>query len=143
MQSGKTSYRGLGSIDFRAAARSVLIVGRLKDNPNVRIVAHDKSNLAYAGSSIVFELSKEKGFEWKGFSNITSSELVSGVQTHRKKSMIIEDEIIKLLEDGSVESSVIFSKGKEIGVSERTIKTAKKNLNIKSFKKGKKWFWSI
>lgn len=30
---GKSSYRGLGSIDFQAAARSVLIVGRVKDEP--------------------------------------------------------------------------------------------------------------
>lgn len=33
---GKSSYRGLGSIDFQAAARSVLIVGRLKDEPETR-----------------------------------------------------------------------------------------------------------
>ena len=32
---GKSSYRGLGSIDFQAAARSVLIVGRIKDEPCV------------------------------------------------------------------------------------------------------------
>ena len=30
---GKSSYRGLGSIDFQAAARSVLIVGRVKNEP--------------------------------------------------------------------------------------------------------------
>lgn len=30
---GKSSYRGLGSIDFQAAARSVLIVGRVKGEP--------------------------------------------------------------------------------------------------------------
>ena len=35
---GKSSYRGLGSIDFQAAARSVLIVGRVKDEPEVRVV---------------------------------------------------------------------------------------------------------
>lgn len=29
-QGSSSAYRGLGSIDFRAAARSVLIVGRLK-----------------------------------------------------------------------------------------------------------------
>lgn len=33
---GKSSYRGLGSIDFQAAARSVLIVGRVKGEPEVR-----------------------------------------------------------------------------------------------------------
>jgi RecA-family ATPase len=35
---GKSSYRGLGSIDFQAAARSVLIVGRVKDEPEIRVV---------------------------------------------------------------------------------------------------------
>ena len=31
-----SAYRGLGSIDFRASARSVLVVGRLRSNKNVR-----------------------------------------------------------------------------------------------------------
>ena len=34
---GKSSYRGLGSIDFQAAARSVLIVGRVKNEPEIRV----------------------------------------------------------------------------------------------------------
>ena len=49
---GKSSYRGLGSIDFQAAARSVLIVGRVKDEPEVRVVCHTKSSLAPEGTSI-------------------------------------------------------------------------------------------
>ena len=40
----KSSYRGLGSIDFQASARSVLIVGRIKDNPQVRVMVQDKSS---------------------------------------------------------------------------------------------------
>lgn len=40
---GKSSYRGLGSIDFQAAARSVLIVGRVKDEPEIRVICHVKS----------------------------------------------------------------------------------------------------
>lgn len=48
---GKSSYRGLGSIDFQAAARSVLIVGRIKDEPEVRVVCHVKSSLAPEGKS--------------------------------------------------------------------------------------------
>ena len=49
---GKSSYRGLGSIDFQAAARSVLIVGRLKDEPETRVMCHVKSSLAPEGKSI-------------------------------------------------------------------------------------------
>ena len=61
---GKSSYRGLGSIDFQAAARSVLIVGRIKDEPEIRVVCHVKSSLAPEGKSIAFRLDKDTGFEW-------------------------------------------------------------------------------
>ena len=43
-QGSSSVYRGLGSIDFRAAARSVLLVGRLRKEPNVRVIVHDKSS---------------------------------------------------------------------------------------------------
>ena len=45
---GQSAYRGLGSIDFRAAARSVLLIGRVAW-PNVRVIVHDKSSLAPEG----------------------------------------------------------------------------------------------
>lgn len=64
---GKSSYRGLGSIDFQAAARSVLIVGRIKDEPEVRVVCHVKSSLAPEGKSIAFRLDKDNGFEWMNY----------------------------------------------------------------------------
>lgn len=41
-----SAYRGLGSMDFRAAARSVLLVGRLRKEPNVRVIIRDKSSFA-------------------------------------------------------------------------------------------------
>lgn len=62
----KAGYRGLGSIDFRAAARSVLVVGRLKDDPTVRVVAQDKNSLAPEGKSIAFLLDGEHGLPVEG-----------------------------------------------------------------------------
>jgi hypothetical protein len=59
----KSSYRGLDAIDFRVAARSVLLVGRLKSDPTVSVVAHDKSSLAPEGKSIAFSLDAENGFQ--------------------------------------------------------------------------------
>lgn len=67
----KSSYRGLGSIDFQASARSVLIVGRIKDNPQVRVIVQDKSSLAPEGEAIAFELDKENGFSWIGHYDIS------------------------------------------------------------------------
>lgn len=51
-----SQYRGLGSIDFRAAARSVLLVGQFRKEPNVCIIVHDKSSLAPEGKSMAFNL---------------------------------------------------------------------------------------
>ena len=51
---GQSAYRGLGSIDFRAAARSVLLIGRVKREPNVRVIIHDKSSLAPEGKPVAF-----------------------------------------------------------------------------------------
>lgn len=75
---GKSSYRGLGSIDFQAAARSVLIVGRIKDEPEIRVVCHVKSSLAPEGKSIAFRLDKDTGFEWIGEYDISADDLLSG-----------------------------------------------------------------
>lgn len=51
---GKSAYRGLGSIDFQAAARSVLVVGRIKDEPETRVVCQTKSSLAPEAKAVAF-----------------------------------------------------------------------------------------
>lgn len=58
-----SAYRGLGSMDFRAAARSVLLVGRMKKDPGVRVIVHDKSSLAPEGKSVAFSLGADS-FHW-------------------------------------------------------------------------------
>lgn len=80
----KSSYRGLGSIDFQASARSVLIVGRIKDNPQVRVMVQAKSSLAPEGEAIAFELDKENGFRWLGHYDISVDDLLSGIPREKK-----------------------------------------------------------
>ena len=89
MDGAKSAYSGLGSIDNRAAVRSVLVVGRVKDEPTLRIVAHDKSNLAPEGKPIDFELSPETGFSWKGYCETTVDELLCGNGTVKSKTTIM------------------------------------------------------
>ena len=59
----KAAYRGMGSIDFFAVARSVLLVGRIEGQENTRAVVQIKNNLAAFGHSKAFELTEE-GFHW-------------------------------------------------------------------------------
>jgi hypothetical protein len=60
----KSQYRGLGSIDIQAAARSVLTVGRIGGKPYTRAIAQGKNNLAPEDASIGFELDPQAGFRW-------------------------------------------------------------------------------
>jgi hypothetical protein len=125
----KSSYRGLDSIDFRAAARSVLLVGRLKSDPGIRVVTHDKSSLAPEGRSIAFSLDAENGFQWKGYRDITVDEVLTGAGSVQTKTMQMEDELKQLLVK-PVPVEEVFQRAKELGISERTVIIAKKNISI-------------
>ena len=99
VQGNKSNYRGLGSIDFQATARSVLIVGRLKDNPQIRVMVQDKSSLAPEGEPIAFELDKENGFRWLGHYDISADDLLCGIP-REKKSEQAENLILEYLSQG-------------------------------------------
>ena len=138
----KSSYRGLGSIDFRAAARSVLLVGRLKGDPSVRVVAHDKSSLAPEGRSIAFSLDAENGFQWKGYCDTTVDEVLSGAGSVQTKTMQMEQELKELLSK-PVPVEEVFRRAKELGISERTVNIAKKNVGVQAVKHANRWYWQL
>ena len=74
----KAAYRGMGSIDFFAVARSVLLVGRVEGEENIRAVVQIKNNLAAFGHPKAFALS-EDGFRWLGDYEITADEVLGGI----------------------------------------------------------------
>ena len=140
-----SQYRGLGSIDCRAAARSVLLVGRLRKEPNVRIIVHDKSSLAPEGKSMAFNLGNDQGFYWlDGYSEITSDELLCGYSSETKTA-VAEELIRDMLDDGKeVMADEIFRTAESKNISRRTVNEAKKKIpNIRTRKVGKGWAWSI
>jgi len=142
----KSQYRGLGSIDIFAAARSVLTLGRIKDAPNMKAFAHGKSNLAPEGQSIAFELNPETGFRWIGAHPITIDEILKGGGVVADKEGISEKAVVLLeseLSDKIVSASEMFSKAKDQNISARTLKTAKAVLGVRTFKKGNQWLWTL
>ena len=144
--SGSSSaYRGLGSFDFRAAARSVLLIGRIKNDPTVRVIVHDKSSLAPEGKSLAFCLGDEEGFRWlDGYDGITSEELLCGF-TAETKTVAAEELIRSMLSDGQeIMAEDVFRAAQQRGISRRTVNEAKKSIpNIVTKKNGKYWFWSL
>jgi hypothetical protein len=140
MQGAKSAYRGLGSIDFRAAARSVLLVGRSKDDAETRVVVHDKSSLAPEGASILFSLHADTGFSWSGFCDTTASELLSGSSPAATKTEQAERLLLELLEKGEISSEELVRRSSALGISERTLKIAKQNQGVVSVRRGGRWY---
>lgn len=139
---GKSSYRGLGSIVFQAAARSVLIVGRIKDEPEIRVVCHVKSSLAPEGKSIAFRLDKDTGFEWIGEYDISADDLLSG--DNRGQKIHAAKEFLKeILASGSVAQTKVAEEAESRRIKKKTLWNAKKELEIDSVKIGNQWFWML
>ena len=139
--------RGLGSIDIAAAVRSVMFIGKLKHDPTMRILTHEKSSLAPPGASLAFSLGDEGGFRWVGEYDITADEMLSGIDPQREtKTQQAKDLICTLLAGGKqVHSEDIDKAALERGIPGRTVRDAKRELGdalkSKIVEGRKKVFW--
>lgn len=132
----KSTYRGLGSIDIQATARSVMLVARLRDKPNIRIMAHDKSSLAPAGDAIGFEMTEDNGMVCIGPYDITIDELLSGNEGRGKKKLDIAENFIKEYFGSNkvIPSNEIMMEAAKRSIKRNTLLSAKKKLGITSDK---------
>ena len=141
---GKSLYRGLGSIDIVAAARSVLLVGRSQEDSSIRVVAQIKNSLAQEGATLAFELSKEQGIRWIGQYDMSIDEILNrssdGSNTKVDKAC---DELKRRLQGGRTPCSVVYAALEAEGISKRTVDIAKKTLNIVSRKFADGWYWML
>ena len=139
--------RGLGSIDIAAAVHSVMFIGKLKHDPTMRILTHEKSSLAPPGVSLAFSLGDEGGFRWVGEYDITADEMLSGIEPQREtKTQQAKDLICALLAGGKqVLSEDIDKAALERGIPGRTVRDAKRELGdalkSKIVEGRKKVFW--
>ena len=139
--------RGLGSIDIAAAVRSVMFIGKLKHDPTMRILTHEKSSLAPPGASLAFSLGDEGGFRWVGEYDITADEMLSGIEPQREtKTQQAKDLICALLAGGKQALSEDIDKAAlERGIPGRTVRDAKRELGdalkSKIVEGRKKVFW--
>lgn len=141
--SGKVAYRGMGSIDFFAVARSVLLVGRVKGQENRRAMIQIKNNLAERGHAKSFVLT-DGVFTWKGDYDITEDELAGGFAPKTSKQEEAKDLLVSLsctTKEAAV--SQIQEKARDRGISWRTMEMVKKELQIKSQKVNNAWYWIL
>ena len=136
----KAAYRGMGSIDFFAVARSVLLVGRVIGKDNYRAMVQIKNNLAPFGHPKAFELS-EDGFEWIGDYEISVDDVLGGYAPKESKLDQAKQLLRDLSEDkDSVSSNELIEIAKAEGISKRTMDNARKEMGLKSQKINNTWY---
>lgn len=142
---GKAQYRGLGSIDIYAAARSVLTVGRIDLDENMRALVHGKSNLTPPGAPLAFGLDPVGGFTWLGEYEITLDELLSGKSPEQSESRLGQTMgfIKNELSAGEVSAAEIIQRATACGIPKMTLDRAKQTLGVKSVKRQNQWFWTM
>jgi len=142
---GKSTYRGLGSIDIFAAARSVLTVGRVDLESNIRVVVHQKSNLAPSGPAQSFGLDPIAGFYWAGETDASADDVMNGVQHSKSENKSYEAKsfIMNTLQNGAVASADILAWAATRGIADKTLQRAKSELGVCSRKVNGVWCWEL
>ncbi len=141
---GASQYRGLGSIDIFAAARSVLTVGKMPGDESIRAVVHSKSNLAHAGPSFATALDADGQYVWLGDYDISIDELLSTKKPPPETQAEKAQRLIKTtLARGPVPAAEMEELAKDQGISHKTLKRAKADLGVISTKRADGWYWEL
>ena len=149
-------YRITSSLDFVAAARSVLVVGRHPDLDDVRVLAPAKTNLTVPPASLQYKVSDDGtdvgAFTWLGETDLGANDVLQGPTPGEKGALEeAKDFLFEILENGSVLSNDVLDAAKAKGVAEKTLRRAAKVMGVVVFqpkvKTGSRgspgWVWSL
>jgi DNA repair protein RadA/Sms len=142
-QGGRLMYRGQGNMDIIGAARSGLWVQPHPAHPDTQtIMLQSKSNVGMLGRTMIFSRA-EGEFAWKGVSRLTESMLTGkgpDPWSLLEAFFWLEE---KMTAGIPYSSDQLEKDAKEEEISERTLKRAKKLLNIRSVRQGEEWYWVL
>ena len=88
------------------------------------------------------KLSEKNGFEWLGECDVKAEELLCGTAKGMKQKTAVhflEDTLSK----GKMAQTKIAELAEEKGISNKTLRNAKKSLDIKASKIGNQWYWEL
>jgi hypothetical protein len=134
---GHALNAGIGSIDFAAAARSVLLVGRDPDDEQKRAVVQTKNNLAPHGEAIGYKLEGNQFF-WTGTSTLTAGRILSIVGNDEERSAVAEavDFLRVTLSGGEREVDDVKAGARRAGITDATLRRAREQMKLKAIRQG-------
>ena len=142
----KAAYRGLGSIDMTAAARSVLLVARDRHDADRRIVMQIKSSLAKEGKPVAFRLGDNNSFTYEGECEADPDNILMGVgaPVQPKQTDLARQFLMSELGGGEAKPvKLLTEKAAQIGIGFETLKKSKESLGVKSIKFDNVWHWQV
>jgi hypothetical protein len=154
----KALYRGQGSIAFAGVARVVITVGVSPDEPEDRVMAVTKINVAKTPKALTFRVDAlpdtlqeqdRSKFTWGDFVDLTSDDIIS-VDTKKAEKDPVEacSTFLKdVLGDGEQEASRIAAMAEKRGFSSKILDRTAEALGIVKvgvgFGKRKVSYWSL
>lgn len=136
----KAIFRGLGSVDITAAARSAVMIGLHPQDDQTRVLVHIKHNLSERGSSLLYDLSggdKAKGLvptlTWRGETDLTAEDLAHKANPPGRPDTIISDArgfVSRILAGGPQPVKKVQDQATRIGISETTLRRALRELGV-------------
>jgi hypothetical protein len=145
---GNTLYRGGGSIAIIGAARSGLVIAQDPEDPKRRILAANKHNLSRPATSLTFRIEEASNgaarVERGGISTLTARDILKESVDPEQKSALSEAKefLTQELAEGPVAAEEVQEDARGAGVSERTLKRAKREMGVGSRKRGEVWYWA-
>lgn len=150
---GDPLYRGGGSIGIVGAARAAILVAADPDDPERRVLAWTKSNLAPTRDSLAYRLidTPEHGCArvlWDGTSTHTAHSLL-GETTDTETTNAAKQFIVEYLGSygGEASAADILKAGRQAGFNEAEVKDARRRgkpkIDTRKASFGQGWVWAL
>ena len=136
----KGQHKSLGSVDFVNSVRSTLLVDCSKTQ--TYFMSHVKHNWSAQGHTLAYSFTND-AFHWLGTYSPTLGEEphdISLSHTPRGKAAAFLKNILK---DGPVSMVEVVKMAKDMGFSERTLRTAKRGICHSVRRKDLTWAWAL
>jgi hypothetical protein len=149
-------YRGGGSIGIIGAARMAFVLGKDPKDENRRVLASTKNNLAKLPKSLMFTLEEAESsavrVNWLGESEVSAHQLLATPreEEHADARSEAVEFLNDVLADGAVPASEIIADAEDAGISEKTLRRAKKLLGVITYRESEtgkrgagRWLWKL
>jgi hypothetical protein len=147
-------YRMQGSVDFAAAARTVLLAGCDPDDPSRRALVQIKSNIGPFGDAIGYTIEGGR-FAWTGATDLTADRILAAQRDAGGEQRTERDDAVAFLRealaDGPRPADEITREAERLGISAKgALRRAREELGIKpvpvrlSGRRGvQRWEWAL